>query len=94
MITTAQQARKRTDVDYQIESVSKALTVLEALEGTAFEPVRIQRIMQRTGFSKDLCFRTLCTLRLRGYAVRNNRGEWCIGPRLIRLSNAISDHGL
>lgn len=86
--------RKRTEADYEIESVSKGLAVLEALEGTAFEPVRIQRIMQRTGFSKDLCFRTLCTLSIRGYAVRNAKGEWSIGPRFIRLAHAITDRGL
>ena len=93
-MTSTAITRKRTDADYEIDSVSKALAVLEALEGTRFEPVRIQRIMQRTGFSKDLCFRTLCTLRLRGYAERSERGEWTIGPRFIRMAHSLIDQGL
>lgn len=83
---------KRTDADYEIEALSKGLAVLEALEGTNFEPVSQKRIEQRTGFSRDLVMRTLKTLRLRGYAEQNSRGEWMVGPRLIRLGRAIEAH--
>ena len=76
---------RRSDADYEIESLSKGLSVLEALEGTAFEPVTQKRIEQRTGFSRDLVMRTLKTLRLRGYAVQNERGEWTIGRRFIQF---------
>lgn len=78
--------KKRTDADYEIEALSKGLVVLEALEGTAFEPVGIGRIVQRTGLPKDTVFRTLRTLRLRGYAVQNARGEWSVGNRILRFS--------
>lgn len=76
----------RTDADYEIESLSKGIIVLEALEGTSFEPVRQKKIEERTGFSRDLVMRTLKTLRLLGYAVQNDRGEWTIGRRFIRFA--------
>ncbi len=81
-------ATKRTDADYEIEALSKGLAVLEALEGTNFEPVKGSRIEQRTGFSRDLVMRTLKTLRLRGYAVQNERGEWPVGPRFVRFAES------
>ena len=77
---------KRPDEDYEIEAVSKAAAVLEALEGTAFEPVPVQRIIDRTGFKRDFVERALKTWRLRGYAVQNDKGEWMIGPRYIRMA--------
>jgi DNA-binding IclR family transcriptional regulator len=46
-----------------------------------------QRIEKITGFNRDLVMRTLRTLRLRGYAVQNDRGEWSLGPRVLRLSS-------
>ena len=81
--------RKRDDADYEIEALSKGLAVLEALEGTNFEPVTQKKIEARTGFSRDLTMRTLRTLRLRGYVVQNDRGEWTVGRNLIRLAGAI-----
>jgi DNA-binding IclR family transcriptional regulator len=75
---------KRDDSDYEIEALSKGLAVLEALEDG---PVKRARIETRTGFSRDLTMRTLRTLRLRGYAVQNDRGEWSLGPRVLQLSN-------
>lgn len=82
----------RTDADYEIEALSKGLAVLEALEGVNFEPVKASRVEHRTEFTRDLVMRTLKTLRLRGYAVQNERGEWMIGPRFVRLAIAASRH--
>jgi DNA-binding IclR family transcriptional regulator len=79
---------KRPDEAYEIESVSKAAAVLEALEGTIFEPVPVQRIINRTGFSRDFVERALKTWRLRGYAAQNDRGEWYMGNRILRLANS------
>ncbi len=79
---------KRPDEDYEIESVSKSLAVLEALEGISFEPVPVQRIIDRTGFKRDFVERSLKTYRLRGYAVQNERGEWSIGPRFVRMAQS------
>jgi len=78
----------RSDERYEIEAASKVLAVLEALEGNAFEPVTQKRIEQRTELGRDFVMRALKTLRLRGYAVQNDRGDWLIGPRFLRLANA------
>lgn len=80
--------KQRADEDYEIEALSKGLIVLEALEGVRWEPVPIQVVMDRTGFSRDLCDRTLKTLRLKGYAISEN-GKWTAGKRFIRLSHSV-----
>lgn len=84
-------ASNRTDEDYEIEALSKGLAVLETLEDG---PVKRSRIEQRTGFKRDLVMRTLRTLRLRGYAVENDRGEWMIGRNFIRLATKIAKDAL
>ncbi len=81
---------KRPDEAYEIESLSKGMAVLEALEGTNFEPVPVSRIVDRTQFSRDFVERSLKTFRMRGYAIQNDRGEWLMGNRLLRLSNNYS----
>ncbi len=69
-------ATKRTDEAYEIESLSKGLIVLEALEGMRWEPVNVATIMERTGFNRDLVDRTLKTLRLKGYAAHSYRRQY------------------
>lgn len=85
---------RRPDEDYEIESLSKGLAVLEALEGISFEPVPVQRIVDRTGFKRDFVERALKTFRLRGYAIQNERGEWSIGQRFARLAAAAASKEL
>jgi DNA-binding IclR family transcriptional regulator len=82
---------KRHDADYEIESLSKGLMVLEALEGIGFEPVSVSTIIGRTGFKRDLVFRSLKTLSLRGYAVCEN-GKWTLGKRLVKFSERVARH--
>ena len=79
-------ATKRCDSDYEITAVTKARLVLEALEGTNFEPVPEKRIVERTRLSRDTVSRMLKTLRLGGWAVQNDRGEWSIGTRFVRFA--------
>ena len=82
---------KRPDAAYEIESLSKGLIVLEALEGTRWEPVSVTVIMERTGFTRDLVDRTLKTLRLKGYAICE-KGKWTAGPRFTRVSKNLAKH--
>ncbi len=84
-------ANKRPDEEYEIESLSKGLIVLEALEGIRWEPVTVTQIMQRTQFSRDLVDRTLKTLRLKGYAVCED-GKWTAGKRFTRLGRSVAIH--
>lgn len=81
---------KRSDEQYEIESLSKGLAVLEALEGTNFEPVPVKRIIERTQLPRDVVERSLKTFRMRGYAAQNERGEWMVGRRFIRIANAVA----
>ena len=77
------------DERYQIESLTKGLEVLEALEGAAFEPVAMKVIVERTKLKRDVVFRTLKTLKLKGYAVETG-GKWTVGQRLIRFAGSIT----
>jgi DNA-binding IclR family transcriptional regulator len=76
----------RSDQDYAIDAGLRLLKVLEALEGTQFEPVSIQRVAERTGFTYDFCMRALRTLKIAGFATQNDRGLWAVGPKLLRFS--------
>jgi DNA-binding IclR family transcriptional regulator len=80
---------KRPDEAYEIESQSKGWAILEALEGSNFEPATVQKLMERTGFTRDLIERSLKTMRLRGYAAQDEKGRWVIGKRLVRFAEAI-----
>ncbi len=74
---------KREQDTYVIDAVLRAAKVLEALAGTNFEPVSIQRVEQRTGFSYDFCRRALITWKRAGFATENAQaGKW---PKLMRF---------
>lgn len=87
--TAGKPVRRRSGSDYEIESVTKALQVLEALEGIAFEPVTVNTIIGRTGLAKDFVFRALKTLEMRGYAICE-KGRWTVGNRFVRMALRIS----
>lgn len=74
--------KERTDQDYTIDALLKGLQVLEALEGTSFEPVSIQRVQERTRLPYDTCMRALRTLKLAGFAVQNGRC-WSVSTRYL-----------
>lgn len=80
---------KRKDEDYEIESGTKVLAVLEALEGRGFEPVSVATVMERTGFNRDQTDRALKTLRLRGMAAQIADKRWTIGRRFVRMAQAV-----
>lgn len=81
---------ERRDEDYAIDSLAKGLKVLEALEGTRIEPVSIQRVMQRTGYSYNFCLRALRTLKLVGFAAQIE-GGWTYGPRILKLADRFGE---
>ncbi len=75
---------KRPKEAYRIDSVEKALRVLEAVESDTGRPIPIGRIIGRTGLSRDQCNRILATLEINGYVVKVDHG-FVYGQRLIRL---------
>ncbi|HEX8500768.1 MAG TPA: hypothetical protein VF659_09265 [Pyrinomonadaceae bacterium] len=74
----------RDESQYALDTGLRLLKVLEALEGTNFEPISIERVQQRTGFSYDFCRRALITLKLAGFAAEQNR-KWMPGPKIVRF---------
>ncbi len=78
-------SQQRRDEDYAIDAGLRLLKVFEALEGTNFEPVSIQRVQQRTGFDYNFCMRALRTLKVAGYATQTQKG-WAVSPKLLRFS--------
>lgn len=75
----------RDDSFYEIESVSKALSILEVVVEDG--PLVESRVVAKTQLSRDTVLRSLRTLRLRGYLRRDeSTGKWTIGPRLVRLA--------
>ncbi len=86
----ARARRERSDQDYAIDSLLKGLKVLEALEGTNFEPVSIQRVQDRTRLSYDTCLRSLRTLRLAGFVREEGRG-WTLTARYIAFAQRAAE---
>lgn len=89
--TPSPQRSKRGDDDYAIESFLRGLRVLEALEGSRFEPISTKRVAARTRFSYDFCFRALKTLKVAGY-VRETPKGWQITARLTQFSTRLHSH--
>lgn len=84
---------RRDDAQYEIESLTKGIKVIEALRGIRWEPVTVQTVMDRTGYPRDVTDRTLKTLRLHGYAVCE-KGKWTAGKRLISIAASLTQHSL
>ena len=80
----------RDESDYALDTGLRLLKVLDALEGTNFEPVSIERVKQRTGFSYDFCRRALITLKQAGYAAEQNR-LWMPGPKVVRFGTNFNE---
>lgn len=85
---------KRDPKTYAVEKVVDAVKVLESLEGTNFEPVSIDQIIERVGVIEgrdsklklDAVRRVLISLELCGWAKQTN-GKWMLGAAALRLSN-------
>ncbi len=79
----------RSETDYVIESLLHGLQVLEALEGTQFEPVSIKRIAERAKLSYDKASRCMKTLKVKGFVEQTERG-WALAPRFIAFCQRAS----
>lgn len=77
---------ERTDDDYLIEALAKGLQVLEALKGHAYEPVSIAYLSKQTGLSYDFCRRSIKTLKVKGWAIEDDRG-FRLSVKAMQFSN-------
>lgn len=64
----------------RIESIDRALTLLDALAGHGSDGVALAALAEQTGMNKATAYRALSTLRGRGYAVQNPDGSYALGP--------------
>lgn len=82
---------KRTDKDYEIETLTQSLKVLEALINETGFPVSLKDIMKTTGFTRDFCERRLKTFRLNGYTIQTENGDWMLGQKILRIAGNYSE---
>ncbi len=75
---------KRDKSQYRIDSLSKSILVLEAVEGG--EPVPFRRIVERTGFSEDFVRRSLITWELHNYVRMTGNNCWIYDRRLLSFA--------
>ncbi|WP_251977766.1 IclR family transcriptional regulator [Salinicola avicenniae] len=69
----------------RVEAVERALTLLEAF--SAQRPaLTLTELSQATGFYKSTILRLMASLEHYGYAVRDDRGVYHIGPAIARLA--------
>lgn len=82
----------RSEDAYVIDAGLRLLKVMEALEGTNFEPVSIQRVQQRCGegFNYNFCRRALITLKRAGFAAQTPKG-WTAGPKILIFSERFNE---
>lgn len=71
---------ERHDIEYRLEKVDWALTVLEKLIDAPSNGFSTRDMQKKTGLSYDFCKRALITLKLRGYAKRYMNG-WKPGDK-------------
>lgn len=84
-------AIKRDNEFYEIEAVSKAIRVLEAVEPDSGKAMDAKRIVSRTGFTRDFVGRALKTWELNGYVVNLPSGKWIYGKRFLRFGAEFVD---
>lgn len=71
-----------------IQSVDRALTILEVLAASA-EPMRLQEIAAATELKAPTCYHLLNSLVVRGYAARNaHPRSYSLGPKLVEISRS------
>jgi DNA-binding IclR family transcriptional regulator len=80
---------ERDEESYVIDAGLKLLRLLECVEGRNFEPVTIKRLMQRTGFSRDLTRRLVITAKKGRWLkelVTTKERQFVPGPKMENLA--------
>jgi DNA-binding IclR family transcriptional regulator len=72
-------------------TVLKAFDALECL-ADANTPLTAQQVGLALGMSRTTTYRLLMTLASRGYVVSTSRGQFRLGPELLRLSQRLLEH--
>ncbi|AKU16528.1 IclR family transcriptional regulator [Luteipulveratus mongoliensis] len=69
-----------------VQSVDRALDVLEALSGGT--PMGVSEVVRATGLPLGTVHRLLATLAERGYVRQDNERRYAMGPATVRLADA------
>ena len=81
---------RRNPEDYELDTVLRAVKVLQALEGRNFEPVNIKTVERRSGQSYAFCRSALLTFKKVGFAAQTEDG-WTVGPKLMMFANNFNE---
>lgn len=81
-------SERKPDMTYN-QSVERGMEILEVIL-EAGKPLRLDRIVKRTGLPKATVYRLLKTLESREFVVTVPSGFW-LGLKLLRLGAAVSD---
>ncbi len=87
-----------TDVRYRVQSVERALTLLDALAEAGPDGMTLTELSRAVGVSKSTAYAILSTMRGRGYVADSGIGmqrRYRLGMALARLGDlVVSQHGL
>jgi DNA-binding IclR family transcriptional regulator len=72
------------DKEQKVESVERALTILEAFSDGAAQ-LSLSELAKRTGLYRSTILRLVASLSRFGYIVRDEDGQFRLGPSLLRL---------
>jgi hypothetical protein len=88
---------ERSEDSYVFETGLKVLKVLECLQGRNFEPVTIERAMQRSGFDRSFTRSALITLKKAGWAkelIDTKERQFVLGAKAEIQAKALTGHML
>jgi IclR family acetate operon transcriptional repressor len=87
-----------TEIRYRVQSVERALTLLESLGEADSEGMTLTQLSRVLGVSKSTAYAILCTMRGRGFVADSGSGmqrRYRLGMALARLGDLVaSQHGL
>ena len=68
-----------------VESIDRALQILQLLDSSGLEGLQLAEISRRLGFTKATTHRALSTLRVRNFIAQNDDGNYRLGSAAINL---------
>ena len=87
-----------TEIRYRVQSVERALTLLESLAEADSDGMTLTQLSRAIGVSKSTAYAILCTMLGRGFVADSGSGmqrRYRLGMALARLGDlVVSQHGL
>jgi IclR family KDG regulon transcriptional repressor len=84
--------RKKEKADYVVQSVDRALDILESFDFSA-EELGVTELAQKLNLHKNNVFRLLATLEVRGYIEQDRKsGNYRLGIKTFEIANVFLHH--